>query len=134
MRRFSAKDDRSVAIRHAMIQESVRKQTLPAWIDNLWVDIIRAKQIRTAVKLNLKGLLTVENPSAGGGKNVSSSRRSLLEEAKGKYEASKLPTDVWDKLKLVRVLPHHLRPCTALESFCSKEGPFYFKERRCVVK
>ena len=110
MRRYSAKDDRSVAIRHAMIQESVRKQTLPKWIDNLWVDIIRAKQIKTAVKLNLKGLLTVENPSASGDKDVSSSRRSLLEDAKGKYEASKLPTEVWDKLKLVHALPYHLRP------------------------
>ena len=110
MRRYSAKDDRSVAIRHAMIKESVRKLALPVWIDNLWFDAVNAKQIRTAIKLHLKGLLTAENPSASGGKNVSSSRRSELEKAKGECEAIKLPTEVWDKLKLVRVLPHHLRP------------------------
>ena len=80
------------------------------WIDNLWIDAIHAKQIRTAIKLHLQGLHTAENPSASGGKNVSSSRRSELEKAEGKYEASKLPTEVWDKLKLVHALPYHLRP------------------------
>ena len=38
-------DDRSSAIAHADLRETVRRDATPAWIENLWVDLIRSRPI-----------------------------------------------------------------------------------------
>ena len=85
------------------LHEAVRRDTTPAWLDNLWVDLIRSGQIRTLA-------LPRHVPASGGnGAQHSTERRNELAEEKNKCEVL-LSGEVWLKVAPPMALPHNLMP------------------------
>ena len=105
-------DDRSIVIERAHLRETVRRDAAPAWIENLWVDLFRSRQIRAACTMLALPCLQTSVPwrvPASGGEGTSVACRTELAEEKNKYDVRALPGEVWLKLALPSVLPYHLK-------------------------
>eukprot|EP00974_Lingulodinium_polyedra_P075364 7302554-Lingulodinium_polyedra.AAC.1 len=105
-----SKSDHSVVKQRVVIKELVRRQALPAWVDNLLYDLRRTHQIKIATNLGLTGLAVSGSklvPASGG---ISAARRSGLAEALNRQTPEELPQSFWQKFGLANALPLHLRP------------------------
>ena len=94
---------RSIALTRSDLHEAVRRDTTTAWLDNVWVDLMRSGQIRTLA-------LSRHVPSSDGkGAQHSTDRRTELAEEKSKFEVL-LSGEVWLKVAPPMALPYHLKP------------------------
>jgi len=101
----------SSVIKKHIVKESVRRQALPVWIDNLWHDLSRTGQVKVAVNLGQKCLHIAGSglkPASSGG--ISGARRAELDEEKAKQHPGQLPGEFWRRLGLPLCLLAHLRP------------------------
>ena len=108
------------AVRKAAIQDQVRRDALPRWVDSTLVDLHRAKQIHITktlprpleLALNLRPAShDDENAQAIDGSSTSAIRRNAVAAEKLHFAPDKLPDDVFRKLNItVLSLPAHLRP------------------------
>ena len=96
-------DTGSIVMTRTDLHEAVRRDTTPAWLDSLWVDLIRSGQIRTLA-------LPRHVPASGGkGAQRHTERRTELAEEKNKFEVL-LSDEVWLKVGPPMTLPYHLKP------------------------
>ena len=101
----------SSVIKNTIVKESVRRQALPVWIDNLWHDLRRTGQVKVVVNLGQKCLHIAGSglkPASSG--DISGARRAELDEEKAKHNPGHLPGEFWRRLGLPLRLPAHLRP------------------------
>ena len=105
-------------IARAVLHETVRRDAAPAWIENLWADLFRSRQIQAACNILTLPCLQTSVPwrvPASGGEGtselkLSAARRTELAEEKNKYDVRVLPGEVWSKLALRSMLSDHLKP------------------------
>ena len=110
----SAKGNDSSVVKKQFVKESVRRQGLPAWIDMLWFDLAKTRQVIVAAHLGQKGLNVAGSgldPASSGG--VRSARRAELASELAKHNPGKLPGEFWRTLGLPSCLPAHMRPKVA---------------------
>ena len=100
----------SSVVKRAHVREAVRRQALPAWVDNLWHDLCASRQVRVAVKLGQHALKVAGSFPQPASSGASLGRRAELDGELAKQHPQELPGEFWRRLGLPMCLPAHLRP------------------------
>ena len=100
----------SSVVKRAYVREVVRRQALPAWVDNLWHDLCASRQVQVAANLGQHALKVAGSFPQPASSGVFLGRRAELDGELAKRNPQELPGEFWRRLGLPICLPAHLRP------------------------